>query len=158
METTYQTQHVNQDKNTRSNAVFIHLSGFLKLVFPLLFIIIPIIIWTRNKENSFVDKHGRQAINFHISMMIYSLLIIGLFIVWGVFSLADLMAFGELIDKYNDDSLFYFRWAPWMIWLILLTLLSIAKFFFEIIVMLIATIRASDGKLYRYPLSFQFLK
>lgn len=146
------------EKNVVTNAVFIHLSGFIKLVFPLLFIIVPILIWSRNKENDFIDDHGRQAINFHISMMIYSLLIISLFIGWTILSLTDLIAFAELMDTYEDTDFFNLRWAPWMIWLLILLGLSVAKFFFEIIVMLIATLRASDGKLYKYPLSFQFLK
>lgn len=158
MEARQQNQTFIYDKNARSNSVFIHLSGYIKLFFPLLFIIVPILIWTRNRENEFVDHHGQQAINFHISMMIYSLILIGLIIGWAVFSIADLIAFGELIDQYDDDFLVNFNWAPWMIWLILLVLLSIVKFFFEIIVMLIATIKASNGKLYRYPFSFQFLK
>lgn len=146
------------EKNVVTNAVFIHLSGFIKLVFPLLFIIVPILIWSRNKENDFIDDHGRQAINFHISMMIYSLLIISLFIGWTILSLTDLIAFAELMDTYEDTDFLNLRWAPWMIWLLILLGLSVAKFFFEIIVMLIATLRASDGKLYKYPLSFQFLK
>lgn len=158
METTSQNSVFLSDKNAHTNAVFVHLSGFIKFAFPLLFIIAPILIWTRNKENSFIDHHGRQAINFHMSMMIYSIILVVLCVVLIVFFFTDLITFIELIDKQTDSINSYIIWTPWMIWLLVLTIFMTVKFFFEIVVMLIATIRASDGKTYRYPLTISFLK
>lgn len=160
METTSKYTTSETNKNARTNAVLIHLSGFLKYFFPLLFIIAPILIWTRNKDDAFVDDHGSQAINFQISMFIYSLVIGFIGIILVLFFLVDFVAFAEIVDRHGDDfaSIFSQGWPTWMIWIFLIAVLAIGKFFFEIVVMIVAALRASNGQSYRYPLTIQFLK
>lgn len=47
------------------------------IVLSLVAIIAPIIMWNIKKDESpFLDDHGREAINFQISLIIYSILII----------------------------------------------------------------------------------
>jgi len=61
----------NHQKNI---ATFIHLSTFSRFIFPLGNIIAPIILWFINKDKSqFIDTHGKQAINFQISIFLYSI-------------------------------------------------------------------------------------
>ena len=160
METTSEHNTLEPNKNARTNAVLVHLSGLLKYFFPLLFIIAPILIWTRNKDDAFVDDHGSQAINFQISMFIYSLIIGFITLVLIIFFLVDFVAFVEMVDRHGDEfaSIFSQGWPTWMIWLFLIVVLSIGKFFFEIVVMIVAALRASNGQAYRYPLTIQFLK
>lgn len=103
METTTKDNSLNLDKNVRTNAVLVHLSGFLKYFFPLLFILAPILIWARHKEEPYVDEHGSQAINFQISMFIYSIIIGFLCLLLFIFFIVDFIAFVELMDQQGDN-------------------------------------------------------
>ena len=60
-------------ENQKNVSAFIHLSTFLKYFFPFANFIAPLLIWTFNKEKAFVDEHGKQAINFQLSVLIYTL-------------------------------------------------------------------------------------
>lgn len=60
-------------------AMFCHLSSLAGVVLPIPFanIIAPLIIWTIKKESSeFIDDQGKQVINFQISMLIYTIILI----------------------------------------------------------------------------------
>jgi uncharacterized Tic20 family protein len=96
----------NNDPNFRpwnmeihSFCMLMHLSQFAGYIVPLGGIILPIIMWTTNKDKSpLIDQHGKIIINWMISLLIYTiissiliLLIIGifaliaLFIMWFIF-------------------------------------------------------------------------
>jgi uncharacterized Tic20 family protein len=63
----------NHQKNI---ATFIHLSTFSRFIIPLGNFIGPIVLWIMNKDKSdFIDAHGKQAINFQISILLYTLII-----------------------------------------------------------------------------------
>jgi uncharacterized Tic20 family protein len=70
---------VNEElsKDARMWAMFCHLAGLAGLL-PMTpvfgSIIAPLIIWQIKKDNSeFVDEHGKEALNFQISILIYAL-------------------------------------------------------------------------------------
>lgn len=51
-----------------------HLSGFCGYIIPFGNLIVPLIIWSAKKdEMPLVDIHGKEAINFQISITIYAL-------------------------------------------------------------------------------------
>ena len=83
-------QSVNKD--ARTWAMFCHLAGLAGFAIPVILsgIIAPLIVWQLKKdEYPFVDGHGKEAVNFQISIGIYSLLSIPLcFICIGFFILA----------------------------------------------------------------------
>lgn len=59
----------------RTYTLLMHLSLLGASVIGPFTILIPIIMWQMKKdESAFVDDHGREAVNFQISMMIYSVL------------------------------------------------------------------------------------
>ncbi|MEW6156964.1 MAG: DUF4870 domain-containing protein [Verrucomicrobiota bacterium] len=96
------------------------LSGYLFL--PLGWILGPLIIWLiKRNENPAVDYHGKESLNFQISMLIYAL-IAGLLI---------FVCIGGVI----------------------LGALVIAN----IVLVIIASIKASNGEYYRYPLTIRFI-
>lgn len=74
-----------------------HLSALAGLIFPFGFILGPLIVWLVKKDQyPEVDRQGKDALNFHISMLIYLaisavlvLILVGivLLIALGVFSL-----------------------------------------------------------------------
>lgn len=64
----------------RSLALWCHLGGFFT------FIVIPLALWMTNREKSrFVDEHGKEAINFQITLTIYYLVGCLIFPVVGIF-------------------------------------------------------------------------
>jgi uncharacterized Tic20 family protein len=70
----YTFQNVNN--HHKNLATFIHLSTFSRFIIPFGNFIGPIVLWAANKEKSeFIDKHGKQAINFQISILLYAIII-----------------------------------------------------------------------------------
>ena len=66
------------NKDARMWAMFCHLAGlcFLLPIAPVIGSIIgPLILWQVKKEEfPFVDEHGKEALNFQISIVLYSLI------------------------------------------------------------------------------------
>lgn len=57
----------------RNWAVGMHLSLLSVHVVAFLWVVIPIILWlAKRKESAFLDDHGRETVNFHISLLIYA--------------------------------------------------------------------------------------
>lgn len=63
----------------RSYALLTHLSPFAGYValaghIPGVSVLVPLILWqVRKKDSPFLDDHGREAVNFHITMTLVSL-------------------------------------------------------------------------------------
>lgn len=81
-----ETKPLNSDEKTWG--MLCHLAALAMFIFPFGNIIGPLIIWAIKKEELlWVDKQGKEAMNFQISMTIYMflsailiLLIIGIFL------------------------------------------------------------------------------
>ena len=68
-------------KDARMWAMLCHLAGLAGYVVPVVIsgIIAPLIVWQIKKdEHPFVDEQGKEAVNFQISMLIYSVICIPL--------------------------------------------------------------------------------
>lgn len=58
----------------RTYAVYMHLSLLAHLLMSFIAILIPFTMWHVKKEESpFLDDHGREAINFQISIVIWTI-------------------------------------------------------------------------------------
>ncbi|MDO7785724.1 DUF4870 domain-containing protein [Desulforamulus aquiferis] len=58
----------------RTWAMFCHLGGFCGYFIPLGNIIVPLVLWLiKREEYPFVNEHGKEALNFNISMLIYAI-------------------------------------------------------------------------------------
>jgi uncharacterized Tic20 family protein len=87
-------QEANEElnKDARMWAMFCHLGGLAGLI-PIMpafgSIIAPLIIWqVKKNEFPFVDEHGKEAVNFQISVLLYSIISIPfIFICIGVIML-----------------------------------------------------------------------
>jgi uncharacterized protein len=98
METTITT---NRDRNYAS---FIHLSVLTKYFIPFGNYFIPIIMWATRKETSeFADYNGKQVINFQLSMLLYSLVLMVVAIPSFIFSLFNNVSFSNFT---NGDFIF----------------------------------------------------
>jgi uncharacterized Tic20 family protein len=107
----------------RNWAVFCHLGGFAGLVLPGLGqVIAPLVLWlVRRHQSPFVDHHGREALNFQISMTLYAVV------------------------------------AAALMWLLIGFLLILVVLGVQFVFMVIASVAASQGERYRYPLTLRLI-
>ena len=75
---------------TKQYCMLMHLSQFAGLLVPLGGIVMPIVMWSTNKDdNELVDEHGKNVLNWVISSTIYIVIsLILMFVLIGIFTLA----------------------------------------------------------------------
>jgi uncharacterized Tic20 family protein len=110
-------------QSERDWAMFCHLSAFAGYFFPFGGIIGPIICWISRKDGSaWVDANGKASLNFQISMLLYTVLVIPLcIIIVGIPILVGLMVL-------------------------------------EAVCIIVASIRAARGEVFKYPISIPFIQ
>jgi uncharacterized Tic20 family protein len=80
----------------RQLIVLMHLAQLLDLLTGVGGLIVPLVIWSVKKEEVYqLDRHGKQIINFQLSMILYSLIAIPLVFLLG-FGFLILIAVGLL--------------------------------------------------------------
>ena len=145
----------NPQKNI---ATFIHLSTFSRFFFPLGNIIGPLLLWVLNKDKSkFVDTHGKQAINFQLSIFLYAIILGTLSIPFFVFKLFN----GVDFINFNGFDNFHINITNPSPLLLIgggLGAIAILAFIIELALIINASLKARDGELYNYPLTINFLK
>ncbi len=58
-------------ESERQYAMFIHIAHFASVLLP---VVLPLVLWlVKRDESDFIDDHGREAVNFEITMLIYSI-------------------------------------------------------------------------------------
>ena len=119
----------------RTWEVFCHLSALtLLLGVPFGNILGPLIVWLIKRGDSpAVDAHGKESLNFQISLLIY------LAAATGVTALLTLVLIGILL------------WP-------LLIIAFIVWPVIDLIFVIIASVRAGNGEFYRYPLTLRMLQ
>lgn len=146
------------DNHQKNIAAFIHLSTFSRFIIPFGNFIGPIVLWVVNKDKSeFVDSHGKQIINFQISILLYAI-IIGMitvpFFLFQIFSGFDFIDFNGFHDLHlnigKPSPLLYIGGG--------LGVLAIIGFIIEIILIVLASLKARDGEYFKYPFTINFLK
>jgi uncharacterized Tic20 family protein len=140
-------------KNDNSSAFLIHISAFAGYFFPLGGVIAPLIFWQVKKDDSeFLDEQGKEAVNFNLSFLLYTL-ILGLTFI--PFFFGTLFRTFENIDRSHDEFLFDFPSVfGFFGGISIIVLLGIIRFVFIIL----AAIRANHGEHYKYPLTIKFVK
>ncbi|MCL4686842.1 DUF4870 domain-containing protein [Myxococcota bacterium] len=108
----------------RNWAVFCHLGGFAGLLVPGIGQILgPLILWlARRDQSAYVDHHGREAVNFQISMTLYALV------------------------------------AAALIWVLIGFVLIFVVLAMQFVLMVLASVAASHGELYRYPVTLRLIQ
>lgn len=159
METT--TPLIMETTSEKNTATFTHLSTLTQYIIPFGNYIFPILIWTSYKDKSeFVNHHGKQTLNFQLSLLLYTL----------VLALIAIPIFFAVILQnipmqavFNDENFvirnFNFEGN---IGLISIGLTAVLLFgvlkFVEFFLVIYASIKASNGELYKYPLTIPFIK
>ncbi|MGO4772342.1 DUF4870 domain-containing protein [Flavobacterium sp. W22_SRS_FK3] len=159
METT--TPLIMENTSDKNTATFTHLSTLTQYIIPFGNYIFPILIWTSYKDKSeFVNHHGKQALNFQLSLLLYSLVLA--LIAIPVFLTVVLKNIPVEAFVYNDNYVirnFNFQDNIGLITIgaiavVLFVLLKVFEFFLVIY----ASIKTSNGELYKYPLTIPFIK
>ncbi|WP_047244995.1 DUF4870 domain-containing protein [Maribacter thermophilus] len=154
-------------KHERNLSALIHASTFSKFFIPFGNFIVPLVLWTANKkEYEFVDHNGKQALNFQISLLLYSI-ILGLISIpffFGFFpNIFDFEHFGFLrLNNFNNLNIHFdsddFRFGTWLLPIGITGLLQGALFVVNIVYTILATIRTNDGQTFEYPITIKFIK
>ncbi|WP_445385375.1 DUF4870 domain-containing protein [Robiginitalea sp. IMCC44478] len=154
-------------KHERNLAAIIHGSTFSRFFIPFGNFLVPLVLWMANrKQYEFVDYHGKQALNFQISLLLYSVILgmisipfflgflpnifDGGFLEWNDFDHAWPFSF------HFDGNFFDFPglWVPAGIG----GILSLGIFVVNITYTILATIRTNEGEYFRYPITIKFIK
>ncbi|GAA4813229.1 DUF4870 domain-containing protein [Litoribaculum gwangyangense] len=146
------------DNHQKNIATFIHLSTFSRFLIPFGNFIGPIILWVANKDKSeFIDANGKQIINFQISILLYAIILGTLTIPFFVFKIFNGIDF---IDFHGFDNFHINIGKPSPLLYIggALGVLAVIGFIIELVLIVIASLKARDGEVYQYPLTIHFLK
>jgi uncharacterized Tic20 family protein len=110
------------DSEAKTWGMLCHLAAFAGYVIPFGNIFGPLVVWLIKKDQSaFVDYHGKESVNFQLTITIAAMI----------------SAFLCLV----------------LIGLILLPVVLL----FDLIMKVIAAVKASNGERFRYPLSIRFI-
>ena len=126
-------QFIMISQNDKNYSSITHLSGFAGWFFPFGNILAPLVLWSVKKnESSFIDEHGKAAINFQLSIMLYVFLLAILCIPIAIFTLG--------------------------IGIIAIIIGIIPAVLLKIALIILASIKANNGEDYTYPFTINFIK
>ena len=150
------SEQTTQSKNI---GTLVHASTFSKYFFPFGNFIFPLVLWMCHRKNFFIDGHAKQCLNFQISTFLYMMVLafIGIF---GTILFGINMADPEFIQLSNNIFRIqdFPRLLPFVIFIGIVLLLLLGLFLLEIVCVIIAAVKASEAKTYRYPLSIPFIR
>ncbi len=150
----------NLTENTKQVAAVIHLSTFTKFFFPLGNFLAPLLLWTVNKNKAFINEHGRQAINFQLSILLYTVLIGIICLPFFVMFAPDFVELVDAIDHHVQHNSInsMAELSGYFILFFVAAVVLLSLFIFELYAVITATVQANRGELYKYPLSIPFIK
>jgi uncharacterized Tic20 family protein len=114
-------QQVQPSQEARQWAMFCHFAAFLGFIFPFGNLLGPLIVWQIKRESDpFVDRQGKEALNFQITVSLAVVLSFLLMLVVIGFFLLGLVSIGALVltiiagIKANEglDYRYPFTWRP----------------------------------------------
>jgi uncharacterized Tic20 family protein len=128
--------------------------------------LLPLVLWLANrKESAFADYHGKQVLNFQISMLIYSSLV-GLGTI--PFALGSLPGFRNWTGSSSPFSLFtefhiqmdspFQNFPEFWLPLGIGGILVLGIYVTNIVYTILGIVKSANGEYFRYPLSIKFIK
>jgi len=133
------------ETNNNGYCALMHLSQFSSYILPGFGIIVPIVMWAmRKNESNAIDVNGKVILNWKISILLYSILIVTIFLVGGGLSIF------ATVHYENPFPILGFLGVA----LIPVILFGIMDLIFTII----GAIKANNGEVWNYPLSLRFFR
>ena len=153
-------------KHERNLGAIIHGSTLSRFFIPFGQFLVPLVLWLSNRNQyEFIDYHGKQALNFQISMTLYNfvagLISIPFFFTW----LPNFVRRGDINWTISSDDFFQLNFGPdWFSdsfawWPLGITgLIGVALFIINIVFTIKATMQTNEGEYFRYPLTIKFIR
>ncbi|MBC5837259.1 DUF4870 domain-containing protein [Flavobacterium muglaense] len=150
------------DTITHKNAAtFIHLSTLSQYFIPFGNYIFPILVWsTKKDESDFVDYNGKQVLNFQLSLLLYSLVLIAIAVPVFIITIFNNVPFDAIVhddnfvlNNFNFDANMGLLTIGIMAVLIF-GVLKISEFF----LIIYGAIKTSNGEKFKYPITIPFIK
>lgn len=136
-------------------ATFIHLSTFSRFFIPFGNILGPLLLWVTNKDKSyFLDSNGKEALNFQLSILLYSVVIGAFtapFFIFNIFNMGDAYNF-------NGFNMSWQNFSPFIYITGLMGFLALIACFIEFYFIIKASKMAKQGVTYQYPITINFIK
>ncbi|TDP60782.1 DUF4870 domain-containing protein [Flavobacterium dankookense] len=147
--------------NGTNTATLLHLSALTQYFFPFGNYIFPILIWSAKKnESELVDASGKSVLNFQLSMFLYTLTTLLIAIPVFIYCIFKNISFTTISDG-NDFIIENFS-AGNISGIVILAIVAVVLFSFlkviEFILIIYGSVKTSNGEVYKYPLSINFLK
>lgn len=151
-------EHITTTEKENKLAQLTHLSSLSGFLFPFASIIAPLVVWLSNKESKFVDQHGKAVVNFQLSLYMYYLIGVVLFIIYFLFNIMN----GQ-IQEINLDNIQVYSDIPDYFFSSLLVLSILAIFYLalqviNIVTTIVGSQKAVRGEFYKYPISIRFIR
>jgi uncharacterized protein len=147
--------------NNKNLATFTHLSTLSQYCIPFGNYIFPLLIWSTNKDKSeFIDYNGKQALNFQLSIFLYSLVLaiiaipIILITIFSNVPLETVINDGDFMENHLSVENITGIVIVAIIAILLFVGMKVAEFF----LIIYASVKTSNGEKYEYPLTIPFLK
>ncbi len=130
---------VSDDDKTKG--MLIHLGTFINLIFAPFGYVVPIAIWVMKKKDSpFVDHHGKEWLNFNISMFVLT------------------MVLGLVLGTLGGVLGWLVAWWLGLIFFALLGIAAIALGLYANIMYILMGLKAKKGEWARYKCLFRLFK
>ncbi|WP_300488295.1 DUF4870 domain-containing protein [Flavobacterium sp.] len=151
---------MNTTTNEKNTATIMHLSTLSQYFIPFGNYFFPILIWAFKKDKSdFVDYNGKQTLNFQLSMLLYSLILLLVSVPILLYTIFKNISFSnfdgsDLIIREMSTANISGIVIVAAIAALLFCFLKVMEFFLVIY----AAVKSSNGQKYHYPLSINFLR
>ena len=147
--------------NNKNTATLIHLSALSQYIFPFGNFILPILIWSATKEKSeYLNEQGKKVINFQLSLFVYSIVLALIAIPILLITFLKNIS----INDFSNHNNFPFKNINIedMNGIAVFGILAVVLFFalkvVEFFLIILASVKASNGIVYNYPITISFLK
>jgi uncharacterized Tic20 family protein len=144
----------------KTTATLLQLSALTQYFFPLGNFIFPVLIWSaRKNESEFIDYNGKQAINFQLSLLMYTLLLIIIAVpvfIYSFFKNIDFTLIGDcdwVINEIGNGKITTLAVVGFIATFIF-GVMKVAEFF----LIIYAAVKNSNGISSNYPLTIKFIK
>lgn len=147
-----------QTHSERHTATLIHLSTLTQYMFPFGSFIFPLLLWSLKRDSNFVSRHGKAALNFQLSILMYSIII-----VFSVLISAGIFAFHAVSWNFSIENLSFDmndiqNLGAFGVVSVSAVLLIILLKTIEFILIIIASVASLEGRDFKYPLTINFIK
>lgn len=146
--------------NQKTTAALTHLSALSQYFIPLGNFILPIIIWSSSrKTGDLIDHSGKQAINFQLSLFLYSIVMAMIAVPIFVYSFFGNIPFEVFINDGDIEKYFNTQNVTGLV-VLGVTIVSLFAFLkiAEFVLIIYASIKSANGEFYRFPFTINFLK